>query len=111
MSDTRIYRCTLSDCKNNTMFPFNRDPRKRWIIDLELLDSDGCMACDAEVLGRMSTSEQMVTDLTHTCVSRKVSLCPSCAKELLNLTEDSYARLERAEKIAQGKLPVTELVQ
>jgi hypothetical protein len=86
------------------MFPFSRDPRKRWIIDLELRDSDNCMACDAEALGS-------ATNLTHTCIVRKVSLCPACAKNLLNLTEEHYARLERAEKIAKGLLPASELLQ
>ena len=100
----RIFRCTVVDCSHSTVAPLNRDPRKRWILNLELLDSEGCMACDAMTLGQL-------TDLTHTCIIRKMNICPSCAATLLNLTEEHYRRLEKAEEIARGKRPASELVQ
>jgi len=98
--------CTLTNCRKKTSTPYNVDPRKRWVTGLKLRDPgfDGCLACDAEAMGGPF-------DLTHTCTFVEVNLCPGCAQQLLGTTEADYVRLEKAEQIAAGKRPVTELIQ
>jgi hypothetical protein len=101
----KIYRCTLADCKRSTVVPHHNDPRKRWVTDLNLRDDENCAACAED------KSEHGPSKLTHTCTVRIVHMCPQCSATMLNLTEEHYRRLERAERIAAGVQPASELVQ
>lgn len=68
-----VFECSIIGCKEKTGHPENRDPRKRWIISLELSQEDS-----SPVL---------------------INLCPYHTREHFHLDEDFYSRVERSEKL------------
>lgn len=65
--------CSLVGCKDKTTHPENADPRKRWIVNLELQ--------------------------ADSAPSVFINLCPYHAREYLHLDEDFYLRVERSERL------------
>jgi hypothetical protein len=59
-----LYHCSLSDCATRTKHPYDADPRKRWMIQIKLIEEDG-----SELI---------------------VNLCPRCIRKYFPKVDDKF---------------------
>jgi hypothetical protein len=71
-------------CGRSTFYPFKRDPRKRWLVNVRLVDVEGNFG---------EKGKELV-----------VNLCPACAKEQFNLQDSDYDALVRSEMAVMSKV-------
>lgn len=77
-------KCSTKECGRKTFFPFQKNPRQRWLVGIILVDHDGIFGeKDKEVA---------------------INLCPGCAKEQFGLSEEDYIGLERMEHAVAARV-------
>jgi hypothetical protein len=71
---------SIEGCGRKTFFPFKRDPRKRWLVNMILVDSEGQFG---------EAGKEVICNL-----------CPNCARQQFDLHEEDYVGLEKSEALA-----------